>query len=464
MGISARLFFNVNSEKNTFHKRITPSDEQFDEQADRWNHLAEFLQAQLRLDSGYKTRTRLQGSYLFGTQIRPVRSSEKYDIDLGFYFEWNGKPTDENNSPRALKRIVNKALKRYAQINNDVEGVEKSKTRCERIVYKNGFHIDVPVYHLNEQDVRHLATENDQWENSDPKAFYIWFRELFTTDLRVKIRRIIRYLKVWSALKFENIDERPSSILLTVLVADAVVAIGEERITSDDEAFSEIVAVISERIQKSVVVLNPVNSCEDIGCRYNSRQWNKIKERIYELKGACDYALSQKSEVLSAAAWQQVFEYLFPFPEMDNLQPQISEGSQFLPALGFAPQVEVAAISNINHNNRYSGRNKIGPIPINCSITFRLLNFIELPPTSNVSWTVRNEGPDAEFHNDLGHRSSDGISVQETSKYKGTHYMDCLVRHRGLVISILRIPVTVSGTEGPRRNPLKRPAYTKFRR
>ena len=43
MGIASSLFFSSNdSEKQTLHRRITPSDEQMKEQQDRWNELAEF--------------------------------------------------------------------------------------------------------------------------------------------------------------------------------------------------------------------------------------------------------------------------------------------------------------------------------------------------------------------------------------------------------------------------------------
>src|ERR1700685_2880054 len=95
MGAAASLFFSSNdAEKQTLFRRCTPSEEQYDEQKDRWNDLASHLTADLKERSGYSIRTWLQGSYKFATQIRPVRRGQEFDIDLGVYYEWEGKPQD----------------------------------------------------------------------------------------------------------------------------------------------------------------------------------------------------------------------------------------------------------------------------------------------------------------------------------------------------------------------------------
>jgi hypothetical protein len=62
------------------------------------------------------------------------------------------------------------------------------------------------------------------WEISDPKAIYLWFRDHFDDSDRTKVRRQVRYFKARAALKFVEISNRPSSILLTVLVSRANLA------------------------------------------------------------------------------------------------------------------------------------------------------------------------------------------------------------------------------------------------
>jgi hypothetical protein len=81
MGSAVSLFYSSNdTEKQTLHRRVTPSTDQFEEQQVRWNALADHLTSDLRERSGYAIRTWLQGSYKFGTQIRPVKLGDEFDI------------------------------------------------------------------------------------------------------------------------------------------------------------------------------------------------------------------------------------------------------------------------------------------------------------------------------------------------------------------------------------------------
>src|ERR1700727_200298 len=112
MGLSASLFYSSNdSEKQTLMRRCTPCDEQYDEQKERWNALAEHLMADLKDRSGHSIRTWLQGSYKLSTQIRPVRKSEKFDIDVGVYFQWTGLPLEGRHSAQTLRSFVQDSLK-----------------------------------------------------------------------------------------------------------------------------------------------------------------------------------------------------------------------------------------------------------------------------------------------------------------------------------------------------------------
>jgi hypothetical protein len=117
--------------------------------------------ADLKERSDYPIRTWLQGSYKSATQIRPVRVTEEFDIDLGVYFQWDGRPQDGRYGPKALKSFVQESLKSYAAANaTDVEQVMPPRERCCRIQFKSCFHIDVPAYHLDaDRDARRLATE-----------------------------------------------------------------------------------------------------------------------------------------------------------------------------------------------------------------------------------------------------------------------------------------------------------------
>jgi hypothetical protein len=134
MGSAASLFYTADdTEKQTLQRRITPTIEQFEEQQDRWNALADHLIADLNTRSNYPIRTWLQGSYKTATQIRPVRLGEEFDIDLGVYFQWNGNAQDGIYGPKTFKNFVQESLKSYAiAAIDDVEEVEPPRERCAR--------------------------------------------------------------------------------------------------------------------------------------------------------------------------------------------------------------------------------------------------------------------------------------------------------------------------------------------
>ncbi len=113
MAIAADLFHVADAARETLHKRITPTDDQFEDQKTRWNDLAAFLRTRLKAETGLGTRTWLQGSYKFDTQIRPWMIGAEFDIDLGFYFEWGGTPEQGKYTPDALKAWTQTALEDY---------------------------------------------------------------------------------------------------------------------------------------------------------------------------------------------------------------------------------------------------------------------------------------------------------------------------------------------------------------
>lgn len=135
------------------------------------------------------------------------------------------------------------------------------KERCSRWSYQHQFHIDTPVYHLNtDTDKGRLACLTKGREDSDPKVFYKWFRDARTGGQREQLRRLIRYLKAWAALSFDDIpDSRPTSILPTVLDTEAYDDIGLSLLfgVKDDDALISIIKTIHDRLNKDRRVQNP---------------------------------------------------------------------------------------------------------------------------------------------------------------------------------------------------------------
>lgn len=451
------LFVHADPERQTLHRRITPTAEQRAQQQERWHDVRDYLAGDLGNETGLQVSSWLQGSYKFGTQIRPTREIE-FDIDLGIYLEWAGTAEDGPYEPHEVKSLVQQSLQRYAAEAEDdvVELVTPPKERCARIRFQDSFHIDVPGYHLDPaRDARSLATEHHGWEDSDPKALYLWFRDQFADEDGNQVRRVIRYFKAWAQL---NLDEPPSSILITVLVAEAYADLSAAACETDDVALQSIAHTLFERFECDTEVPNPVRPEENLN-RLDDAQCEAFRTALADLALIADAALASATESAAAFQWSRAFQYLFPAP----IEAASIEQAHALVLVAFDPVVRVEATPK-SGGHTFAGINQVGPIPKDCSITFTLQNAGVLPAGASVNWMVRNEGVEAEAKNDLGHVVDTGLQATEHSAYRGTHYMDVVITSAfGAVLGYRRIPVRITGMAMPVRNP-KRPGWTRFRR
>jgi len=452
VGISADLFFTNSNSENCLAYRIKPAVEQQEAQQERWNDLKDVLIEKLKEKSGYSISSWLQGSYKFGTQIRPAKSGDEFDIDLGIYFEWDGEPDGGDYKSDELKEFVQEVLNDYADDDaNEAKEVSEPKSRCNRIHFAGDFHIDVPSYHLDRpRDKRTLATQGGDWENSDPKEIYIWWKDSLNDGQRPRARRLVRYLKMWAALNIVE-EKRPSSILLTVLTCEVYLKLDKDDLEGDDEYFSALIKAILDRLKDSAEIINPVNKDEDLN-RLSDNANIKFIEELERLLGIAERALKAPTKTDSADTWTEAFDHFFPMPEEKEIAKDLQKTA--LAHLSFDPQVDVTA--EIVGKKIITDHNKIGPIPCGCKIKFVLANASDLPNGAEVHWIVRNYGSDAEAANDLGHRNQMGTSAEERSAYKGDHYMDVTVRLNGRSIGRRRVLVKVNRLEKPVRNPAKK--------
>lgn len=467
MSRAARLFHSKSEQ--TLYARITPSSDQFATQQARWNDLADFLKSRLKDDTGYTMSTWLQGSYKFDTQIRPWECGAEFDIDLGLYFEWAGDDDDGDYEPEGFKEFVQNALLDYADDDeNDASGVADPKERCCRIAFKPDFHIDVPCYHLDRSaDRRALATENRGWEDSDPKAIYTWFKDLHDDpNDRAQLRRLVCYFKMWAALKIEDESARPSSIMLTALVAEAFGELDRSDLVDDDDVLEKTITAVADRLHGDAEVPNPADTGENLN-RLTSKSSNDLVARLREFEDTARRANATTSEESASEIWTEAFEHFFPMPEDvdgegedERSQANVAK-STALVAYTFDPRIYIRAVSKDNDSYVRDGVNSIATIVKNCSIHFELVNADELPAGASVRWTVRNRGHDAWSKNDIGHFAGAERTADEHSAYNGNHAMDVTVYQWGRIIGRRRVEINVRGSVMPPRN---KPSKRIFRR
>jgi len=463
MGHASSLFFG--SAEDTLYSRITPTAEQREFLQEHWNSMRDFLQPRLSERSGCQISTWLQGSYKFGTLLKPVSKDEEYDVDVGLYFHWD---SGERAHPAAtqLRTWVQEELKEYAKAVAEIRAVEDPpKERCSRATFISQFHIDIPVYHLDsERDVRRLACLTGKWEPSDPKALYVWFKELVPNPERERLRRIVRYLKGWAAVTFNDRETaRPSSVLLTVVAAQAFYTIQfwEVFSTADDEdTLIEVIKKIYERFNADHRVSNPVDEDEDLN-RIPNDDRDIFISRLRDLHEAALAAADAPDEAGAALAWSRVFSYLMPLPETSEVEVVEEETNRALMVL---PEVRVEVFGRNPRRLLATHVNEVPSVAKNCDLEFSIINPHILPSYAEVEWTVRNRGNEAGYIGDLGHRrvGINMIRADEHTAYTGMHYMDCVVRSNGTVCAVRRVPVNIFPGALPARNP-PRPAYTKLR-
>lgn len=460
MGSAAALFHSASTEVETLNRRVRPSEGQREYLLEHKNELAAWLASDLD-DLGMEVSHFIQGSYKFHTLIRPLKKGDEYDVDLGLYFK--GKPHADVD-PTVLREAVQRSLRRYSAENDEIESLEDPKERCCRAKYKRSFHIDVPVYHETPagRDVR-LATLSKGWERSDPSAMIDWFAGAIggAAANRAMIRRLIRYLKAWSALTFRSPAIGPSSLMLTILVIDAckqVVADGDK----DDDALAKVVSVIYQRLVSDRGVPNPIqgDSDDDVN-RLSEQDYSHLLEKLAAFVDVSARAVSCEEVSEAAATWSEAFSYVFPLPE-DLGVLAASQNGLSVPTPSIAIKMSPAnsnAVERIFHGQVDHAR-------IGQGMTFEITNPDVIPNGARVRWVVRNSGGDALSISDLGHVTPDDGSFRqfERAAYRGRHFMDCEVWLHGRLRSVTRVSVTIDRIAMPPRARATRPSYTKLMR
>jgi hypothetical protein len=462
MGQASRLF--NGSGDQTLIGRVTPTPDQREFLQEQWNNLAVHLRKTLDNRHGYTISTWLQGSYKYATLIKPVHSGERYDVDVGVYFEWDDEQ-DAEPTPKQLRDWVQAELLEYEKSCEELKNVEvPPKERCSRSSYIRQFHIDTPVYHLNTgTDVRRLACLSDKWEHSDPKKLYKWFKDAVSGDDRDQLRRLVRYLKAWAAVSFDDApDSRPTSVFLTVVATQAYQDLWANRLLglADDDALVAVIKKVHGRLFDDRKVANPVDTSEDLN-RMSSEAWDGFLPRLAALQSITERADDAEDEASAALIWSEAFSFLMPLPETDQVE-MVDESSGR--AVMQLPEVEIKVFTGDPALLVATHRNEVPGVAKNCSLTFTIINPHVVPEYATVEWTVRNEGLEADQRSDLGHRSVGmrQLTAVEHTAYVGRHFMDCVIRLNGQVYAVRRVPVIVRDVQHVERNP-PRPAYTKLR-
>jgi len=448
------LFYNSNG-ANSLCSRLNLSDVQLKAAREARDSLLEFIKPKLSETFDLPVKHWIQGSMKNHTLIRPVSKYGEFDIDVGLYII--GEGSEAGIDAVQIKSDLHDAIKDYCQLNRDAEIPDETKSRCERVIFRGGFHIDIPLYYYDAvAEVAVLAT-SDGWESSDPKGFQTWFDSAVEQEKRSNLRRVIKYMKCWAALKILGRSEKPMpSMALTILIAEHA---GNLSCSDDEVDFSSAGMMIAHRILESERVSNPLSGKDVLG--FNEEDLVFWRACLQELEYVCKCASTAGDAVSSYYIWERLFGHMLP--PINETALLGGSGTVNVPAVTKPAVIEV---SHFNSKDQLISAAVVDSVISykNESLVFKLKNKDEYPVGSSVTWIVRNQGGEAADVNDLGHDTSLELAeeINRSCSYTGVHYMDATIKYRGVAIGVGKVKVNIMPYTRPLKNPLRRRIFKGF--
>ena len=305
---------------------VPPS--KYREAKDHYEAVCAWLDAADSELSRYQLSIYPQGSFALGTAVKPLGDDE-YDVDTVCLLQL----TTNQITQKQLKDLVGARLKHPQSRYKDMIEPRNGGRRCWTIRYADAskFHLDVLPAIPDDYGwlvalgvPRELAetaicltdrkTWNDsysEWPRSNPKGYIAWFKdrmrlrleeakqframeihaeveEIEDFDVRTPLQRLIQILKRHRDVRFNDDEDKPISIIITTLAAQAYN-------NEDDlaEAMLDVVPRMRDYIEKrdgAWWVPNPVNPEENFADKWTEKprkaelffQWLDEIEREYK--------------------------------------------------------------------------------------------------------------------------------------------------------------------------------------
>ena len=294
---------------DSFHSRITLDSNKADSLRKSARNLREHIKNKFKEKERPIIKFQIQGSMAMKTTINPLNGD--YDIDDGLYFI---PQLEERPTPAIAHAWVVDAASSYKTVDPPID-----KKRCVRVPFKDGYHVDIPIYDLvqNEDDEGNepfLAIKDEEWVYSDPRKLSDWFNNR-VAETDVQLRRLVRYFKAWA--DFQNTKsstkKMPGGLVLTILASEEY-----QESERDDESFANTAKQILDRLRINEKICNPVDRKEDLRKRISNPQFENFLSVLEKLVQEGESALNHESaEEAARKHWQKVIGDRFPVFEDD---------------------------------------------------------------------------------------------------------------------------------------------------
>lgn len=235
---------------------------------------------------------KIQGSFSINTALQPIEENE-VDIDDGLYLQ-HIDSSDEATwpTPKEIHKTIMKSLEKHTK-----DGCE-DKTSCVRVIYRNDYHVDIPIYIMKDDHALLANTKTNEWQTSDSKDFKDWY---FNNRKNDQTTRIVKYLKAWR--DYNNINM--ASIELTILavkhhIKDDCDATSLQKTV--DSIYSELYAIRS--------IVKPVAPYENLW--EEKEDIDAVLKKIKQFKDDLSSAVPNNSEHRASVILREQFGERFP--------------------------------------------------------------------------------------------------------------------------------------------------------
>lgn len=273
----------------------------------------------------YDVHLFVQGSFAFGTAIRPVNPDDEYDLD--FTCKLRAGVSRTSHTQQQLKEMVGAELAAYRRARNIQKALEP-KNRCWRLGYRDElpFHMDV-VPGIRADDSRrrelgalmetrgvsatlasdvarralwitdeqhdHYSYLSPDWPSSNPGGYQLWFASRMAAAVgstqvlaeaqvdpapvyrsKKPLQQVVQLLKRHRDVMFaDNCDAKPVSIILTT-IAGLAYRHGE----SLAETMARVLTALEQvRASNTDEILNPVNPNENFADRWQRADCARLR-------------------------------------------------------------------------------------------------------------------------------------------------------------------------------------------
>jgi hypothetical protein len=396
-----------------------------------------------------------QGSYAHGTIIKPVADNDEFDADI--LLELTEDPSWE------AKDYVEQLYKAFRASDTYKEKVSR-RSRCVVVNYSGDFHIDVVPY-LERHGEHYITHRNEnQFELTNPAGFNAWLEEhdRITGHNLVKIIRLLKYLR-----DYKNTFS-VKSFILGMLVAERVnevLLIGDPKHYSDvPTTLKNVLSALNEYLQANPTMprlTDPSCPTQDFNHRWDPDEYTNFRNKVDYYSGKVTAAYEETDKLKSLALWQEVFGTAFKAPTTTaSLSHTVTKAAATPPSTekwldqdyGISTAVDahytVQMVGRVrprtgfrqydlpSQGNRVRKGQKIRFTVTRCTV----------PAPYTIYWKIRNFGDEAanagQLRGDM-HRDDGSGWRDESTKYRGSHYVECYVVKNGICVAKTRQRVIV---------------------